>query len=88
MIRMRRFPWLHRTLTTLPVLWLVLSVVFLLIHLVPGDPIVQMLGEGATATDVSALRHSYDLDLPAPCAVLALPDGRPAWESWTLPAAA
>ncbi len=35
----------------LPVVWLVVSVVFLLIHLVPGDPIQQMLGEGAAATD-------------------------------------
>src|SRR4051812_44937506 len=49
---------------TLPVLWVVVSVVFLLIHLVPGDPIVQMLGEGATATDVSVLRHAYGLDAP------------------------
>lgn len=40
------------------------SVVFLLIHLVPGDPIAQMLGEGATASDTSALRHSLGLDLP------------------------
>jgi peptide/nickel transport system permease protein len=55
---------LKRTLTTLPVLWLVVTVVFLLIHLVPGDPIVQMLGEGATAADISALRHSYGLDQP------------------------
>jgi peptide/nickel transport system permease protein len=46
------------------VLWVVVSVVFLLIHLVPGDPIVQMLGEGATATDISALRHAYGLDAP------------------------
>ena len=46
---------LRRLLVTLPVLWVVVTVVFLLIHLVPGDPIVQMLGEGATATDVSAL---------------------------------
>jgi ABC-type dipeptide/oligopeptide/nickel transport system permease component len=53
-----------RMLLTLPVLWLVVTVVFLLIHLVPGDPIVQMLGEGATAADVSALRHAYRLDLP------------------------
>ena len=49
---------------TLPVLWVVTSVVFLLIHLVPGDPIVQMLGEGATATDVAALRQAYGLDAP------------------------
>jgi peptide/nickel transport system permease protein len=39
-------------------------VVFLLIHLVPGDPIVQMLGEGATASDISTLRHAYGLDAP------------------------
>lgn len=57
---------LRRTALTLPVLWVVVSVVFLLIHLVPGDPVVQMLGEGATATDVAALRHSYGLDAPLP----------------------
>src|SRR5258707_2970415 len=55
---------LRRILLTLPVLAVVVSVVFLLIHLVPGDPIVQMLGEGATASDVSALRHAYGLDAP------------------------
>lgn len=53
-----------RLLSTLPVLWLVVSVVFLLIHLVPGDPIQAMLGEGAPPADVSALRHAYGLDLP------------------------
>ncbi|MGZ4811756.1 MAG: ABC transporter permease [Terriglobales bacterium] len=51
---------------TLPVVWLVVSVVFLLIHLVPGDPIQQMLGEGAAAADIQAARHSYGLDLPLP----------------------
>ncbi|MDQ2924374.1 MAG: ABC transporter permease [Acidobacteriota bacterium] len=54
----------RRVATTLPVLWVVVTVVFLLIHLVPGDPIVQMLGEGATAADVSTLRHAYGLDAP------------------------
>jgi ABC-type dipeptide/oligopeptide/nickel transport system permease component len=53
-----------RLLGTLPVLWLVVSVVFLLIHLVPGDPVQQMLGEGAPPADVTALRHAYGLDLP------------------------
>ncbi|MBV9182895.1 MAG: ABC transporter permease [Acidobacteria bacterium] len=55
---------LSRALYTLPVLWLVVSVVFLLIHLIPGDPILQMLGEGAPATDVAATRHAYGLDAP------------------------
>ena len=45
-------------------LWLVVSVVFLLIHLVPGDPIQQMLGEGAASTDVVATRKAYGLDVP------------------------
>ena len=45
-------------------LWVVVSVVFLLIHIVPGDPIVQMLGEGATAADISTLRHAYGFDQP------------------------
>ena len=55
---------LTRLFLTLPVVWLVVSLVFLLIHLVPGDPILQMLGEGATATDVTTLRHQYGLDQP------------------------
>ena len=57
---------LRKLLMTLPVLWVVVTIVFLLIHLVPGDPVVQMLGEGASAADVSALRHSYGLDAPLP----------------------
>ncbi len=55
---------LRRMLLTLPVLWLIITIVFLLIHLVPGDPIAQMMGEGASATDLSVLRHTYGLDLP------------------------
>ncbi|HET7873769.1 MAG TPA: nickel ABC transporter permease [Terriglobales bacterium] len=55
-----------RLLYTLPVLWLVVSVVFLLIHLVPGDPIQQMLGENASAADVQATRHAFGLDVPLP----------------------
>jgi peptide/nickel transport system permease protein len=38
--------------------------VFLLIHLVPGDPIQQILGEGATPADMTVLRHQYKLDEP------------------------
>jgi ABC-type dipeptide/oligopeptide/nickel transport system permease component len=53
---------LTRLFLTLPVVWLVVSLVFLLIHLVPGDPILQMLGDGATPADVDTLRHQYRLD--------------------------
>lgn len=55
---------LLRLLYTLPVIWLVVSLVFFLIHLVPGDPIQQMLGEGAAAADIQAARHAYGLDVP------------------------
>jgi peptide/nickel transport system permease protein len=54
----------RRILLTLPVIWVVVSVVFLLIHLVPGDPIAQMLGEGANTADIAALRHAYGFDAP------------------------
>ena len=55
---------LTRLVLTLPVVWLVVSLVFLLIHLVPGDPILQMLGDGATPADIDSLRHQYGLDQP------------------------
>jgi ABC-type dipeptide/oligopeptide/nickel transport system permease component len=55
---------LTRVLLTVPVVWVVVSLVFLLIHLVPGDPVLQMLGDGATAADLATLRHQYGLDLP------------------------
>jgi ABC-type dipeptide/oligopeptide/nickel transport system permease component len=55
---------LKRLLLLLPVLWIVVSLIFFLIHLVPGDPVEQMLGEGASVADISALRHAYGLDVP------------------------
>ncbi len=53
-----------RLLLALPALWLILTMVFLLIHLVPGDPVAQMLGEGARAEDLDQLRHALNLDQP------------------------
>jgi len=55
---------LTRLILTVPVVWLVVSLVFFLIHLVPGDPVLQMLGDSATPADVGALRHQYGLDQP------------------------
>jgi ABC-type dipeptide/oligopeptide/nickel transport system permease component len=45
-------------------LWLVLTLVFLMIHIVPGDPVEQMLGEGAAPGELAQLRHALDLDKP------------------------
>ena len=55
-----------RLLFALPALWLILTMVFLLAHIVPGDPVAQMLGEGARAEDLTQLRHALGLDFPLP----------------------
>lgn len=55
-----------RLLLALPALWLILTMVFLLAHVVPGDPAQQMLGEGARDEDLDQLRHSLGLDQPLP----------------------
>src|SRR5436190_14000044 len=55
---------LTRLAWTVPVLFLVATLVFLLIHLVPGDPVAQMLGEGARADEVDHVRHDWGLDRP------------------------
>src|SRR5690349_14587446 len=52
----------RRLAFTLPVLWVVVTLVFSLIHLVPGDPVAQMLGEGAPATQINEMRHELGLD--------------------------
>jgi peptide/nickel transport system permease protein len=54
----------QRFLLTLPALWLVLTLVFLVIHIVPGDPVEQMLGEGAAPGELVQMRHAQGLDLP------------------------
>lgn len=55
---------LQRSLLLLPTLLGALTLVFFLIHLVPGDPIEVMLGETASAVDKDELRRSLALDQP------------------------
>ncbi len=54
----RRFLWM------LPVALGVLTLVFFLIHLLPGDPVDMMLGENAPDVDRAALRSALHLDRP------------------------
>ena len=55
---------MRRLLLTIPVLIGVATLVFALIHLVPGDPAQAMLGEGAAPEELVKLRHSLGLDQP------------------------
>ncbi|MGB5178345.1 MAG: nickel ABC transporter permease [Gammaproteobacteria bacterium] len=55
---------IQRLLGALLVILGVISVVFLLIHLIPGDPVEIMLGESASTADRQALRVALGLDLP------------------------
>jgi ABC-type dipeptide/oligopeptide/nickel transport system permease component len=55
---------LRRAFLILPILWGVLTLVFSLIHLIPGDPAQTMLGEGASPADVAALRQRLGLERP------------------------
>jgi len=55
---------LRRLLLTVPVLLGVATLVFALIHLVPGDPAQSMLGESASPEEVARLRKTLGLDKP------------------------
>lgn len=56
--------FVNRLLWTGPVMLGVLTVVFFLIHLIPGDPVQLMLGESALPADTQQLRHELGLDKP------------------------
>jgi len=53
-----------RSLTALVVILGVATLVFMLIHFVPGDPVEVMLGESAQPADAEALRDAMGLNLP------------------------
>lgn len=55
---------LRRLAATLPVMAVVAVVVFLLIHLSPGDPAALIAGDFATADDIARLRVALGLDRP------------------------
>lgn len=53
-----------RLLAAVPVALAVATVVFALVHLIPGDPVEMLLGEGARSADVADLRRRLGLDRP------------------------
>jgi peptide/nickel transport system permease protein len=54
----------RRLLALIPVLAVVVTVVFLLIHLIPGDPVAVMLGPEATPAQIEDARRGFGLDRP------------------------
>jgi len=54
----------HRLAGALLVIFGVTGIVFLLIHLIPGDPVEIMLGESASVADREVLRAALGLDKP------------------------
>jgi peptide/nickel transport system permease protein len=55
---------IRRLLAVIPVMIVVVTVVFLLIHLIPGDPVAVMLGPDATPEQIDGTRQALGLDRP------------------------
>ena len=55
---------LRRLIQIVPLVLLVATLVFSLVHLIPGDPVEMMLGEGAQRGDIERLRSELGLDRP------------------------
>ena len=56
--------FVQRLLAVIPVMAVVVTVVFLLIHLIPGDPVSVMLGPDASPAQIEATRRALGLDRP------------------------
>jgi peptide/nickel transport system permease protein len=55
---------IRRFLQMIPITFGILTLVFSLIHLIPGDPARQIAGENAREEDVRAIRKALGLDQP------------------------
>ncbi len=55
---------LNRLAGALVSIWLATTLIFALIHWLPGDPAREILGENAASADVARLRHALGLDRP------------------------
>jgi ABC-type dipeptide/oligopeptide/nickel transport system permease component len=55
---------IRRLAQMIPITFGILTLVFSLIHLIPGDPAIQIAGENARPQDVRQVRHALGLDQP------------------------
>ncbi len=54
----------RRIIGAIPVLLGISFIVFLLLHLAPGDPVLLLLGDDATPAEVARVNHEWGLDQP------------------------
>ncbi len=66
---------IRRFLLTIPVLVGVATLVFSLIHVIPGDPVQTMLGDSASPQDVADLRDRLGLNRPLPVQYMSFMKG-------------
>src|SRR5438477_7914210 len=57
---------IRRVLLMVPVVLGISAIVFVLSHLIPGDPVMVMLGQEATPAEAARLRAVLGLDEPLP----------------------
>ncbi len=57
---------LRRVVGTLPTLFVIVTAVFVLLRLVPGNPVAALLPDTATTAQIAALTHHLGLDQPIP----------------------
>jgi peptide/nickel transport system permease protein len=55
---------LIRIMLAIPTLLILLAIVFVVMRIIPGDPIIRLVGEKMTAAQIAAIRHAWGLDKP------------------------
>ncbi|MBX7219757.1 MAG: ABC transporter permease [Blastocatellia bacterium] len=63
MVKIFFLTFVKRLLLALPVMWAVVTLVFVLIHLIPGDPVQMYLGDNAKPEEIQRIRRQHGLDL-------------------------
>lgn len=56
--------FIRRALQAVVLTFIAVTVIFFALHLMPGDPVIALLGDGASPAAIEALRRELRLDLP------------------------
>ena len=59
-----RVYFVTRVLLSLPMIFILLSIIFLVLRVMPGDPVLAMLGDKAPMSQIQEMRHRLGIDRP------------------------